>query len=73
MIVRERGGEGDLTKRGGGRERRFEEMRLLELSSMEVMCSRMKREREREREGVFILVKRELREIIIKKVRKIII
>ena len=53
-------------ERGRGR---FEEMRLLELSSMEAMCSRM----EREREGVFILVKRELREIIIKKVRKIII
>ena len=60
--MKERGGEGDLTKRGRGR---FEEMRLLELSSMEAMCSRM--ERERERVCVFILVERELREIIIKK------
>ena len=40
----------------GEREMRFEEMRLLDLSSMEAMCSRM------ERECVFTLVKRELRE-----------
>ena len=41
--MKERGGEGDLTKKGRGR---LEEMRLLELSSMEAMCSRMERERE---------------------------
>ena len=40
-------GRGDLTKRGRGRGD-LEEIRLLELSSIEAMCSRMERERERE-------------------------
>ena len=48
-------GRGDLTKRGRGRGD-LEEIRLLELSSIEAMCSRMERERERERECVCVCV-----------------